>query len=184
MVDLYETILGQVRIFMNIFFFSMKYILAFIFIILGVISLISMKMGEIMQKFSSYQDFKSSTSMKKFKIVSGYMLIVIGVGFLLNYLLWFFYLILPQDGLLGRFVIQIVKNADIADLNFKMIFIELFGYILGFLSLITIIGIVISIYMLLQPKKSDRTKHHLSLLISSLIIGILFGFSNCFSYLL
>ncbi len=184
MVDLYETILGQVRIFMNIFFISMKYILAFIFIILGVITLISLKTGENKQKFSSYQDLKSSDSMKKFKIISGYMLIVIGMGFLFNYFLIFLYLILPQDGLLGSFVIQIALNVDIGEISFKLMFIELISYVLGFLSLMTTIGIIFSIYMLLQPRKSDKAKHHLGLLISSLIIGILFGFSNCFKYLL
>ena len=184
MIELYESILEQVRIFITIFFISMKYILAFIFIILGVITLISLKTGKNDQKFSNYQELNSSDSMIKFRIVSGYMLIVIGSGFLFNYLLFFLYLILPQDGLLGSFIIQIAMNVDIADMSFKLMFIELFGYVLGFLSLITIIGIVFSIYMLLQPRKSDRAKHHLGLLISSLIIGILFGFSNCFVYLL
>lgn len=141
-------------------------------------------MGENNPKFLNYQDTINLNSMKKLKIISGYMLIVIGTGFLFNYLLFLFYLILPQNGLLGSFVLQFVMNVNFADNSFKMIFIELFGYVLGFLSLFTIVGIIFSIFMLLQPRKSDRAKSSLSLLVTSLILGILFGFSNCFRYLL
>jgi len=162
----------------------MKYILAFIFIILGVISLISLRIGKNNQKFLNYPDPRNLDSMKKLKIISGYMLIVIGTGFLFNYLLFLLYLILPQNGLLGSFVLQIVMNVNFTDNSFKKVFIELFGYVLGFLSLFTIIGITFSIFMLLQPRKSDRAKSSIGLLISSLIIGILFGFSNCFKYLI
>ena len=125
MEDIFTSILGQVQLFSRIFFLSMKYILGGIFLLLGLISLLSLKILGNDWKQANYKDESRLEIVKKIRVISGFSFILIGIGFMFNFFLLLLILILPRDGLLGSLFFVIAENMDVMELSFC--FLELRG---------------------------------------------------------
>ena len=171
-----------VQNFTVIFFLSMKYIFSSILLILGAYTLISLKFLD--EKFRDSKEKVNLDYLKKKKVIIGIVYLSLGMGFLFNFFAIFLYFILPRDGLLSAIIFHLINNGDLLQASSVVMVSDFFTMLFAFLSFIALLSLFLSIWILLHDRQLNNSKSIVSWMISSLILGILFGFSYCLPFLL
>jgi len=173
-----------------IFFQYMKYIFAFILIILGILTLLSLRRIYFNAKILG--DKMDLEFIRKSKLSLGTTYIILGTGILFNYLTYF--LIICLDPLPDRFIFNFLNfNGDINPYYMNRIinistseyhFEKTIYYCFSLVSFYAIVHLFISIWYLLNNRSIDKPRKTIIWLFDSILLGILFGFSTCLPFLL
>ncbi len=186
MEEILIEILNEFNTFFILLFQYIKYIFAFILIMLGILTLLSLRKIYFNQKIVNKdvnEDF-----LRKCRLVLGTLYIIMGSGILFNYLTYFLILIL--DPLPDQFLQNFIINSIIKNLNYEEEYIiSLFescftsGFALG--SFFALLNVFLSFWYFFHNNVLKNPRDTLLFwLIPSVASGILFGFSTCLPFLL
>lgn len=187
MEDFMIDFLNRFNDFLILFFQYMKYIFAFILIMLGIFTLLSLRKIYFSMKLI-YKDVNIDF-LRKTRLILGTVYIILGSGILFNYLLYFLILILSPlpDQLLQNFIIDTI-NSYIKDLNYQEYILNLFDKCLSnafaLASFIALLNLFMSFWFFLNNRGVKTPRRTLEWLIISVASGIIFGFSSCLPLLL
>ena len=173
--------------FLELVFFYLKYIFFGILLIMGILTLLSLRGRYFLERLRYNQEEKLANSpLTKPRIILGSFYIVFAFGILFN---WFtYFLIIILDPLPDRLIFNYIEFAGIIDpfqLNrISDISLAIYDYEktiyygVGILSFVAVLDLMISIWQLINKGGKD-TKKVIITLISGLILGILSGFTTC-----
>jgi len=173
--------------FLILFFQYMKYIFGFLLIILGILTLLSLRKIYFDKKLVNNnvnEDF-----LRKCRLVVGTVYIIAGSGILFNYLIYFLILILNPlpDQLIQGFIIDFI-NSYIIDLDYQEYILTLFdkclsnAFALG--SFFALLGLSLSLWYFIHNRILKNPRDTLRWLTYSVASGIVFSFSSCLPLLL
>ena len=173
--------------FLELVFFYLKYIFFGILLIMGILTLLSLRGRYFLERLRYNQEEKLANSpLTKPRIILGSFYIVFAFGILFN---WFtYFLIIILDPLPDRLIFNYIEFAGIIDpfqLNrISDVSLAIYDYEktiyygVGILSFAAVLDIMISIWQLINKGGKDTKKTIISL-ISGLILGMLSGFTTC-----
>ena len=174
--------------FFILFFQYMKYIFAFILLILGILTLLSLRKLYFDKKLVNTnvnEDF-----LRKSRLIVGSVYIIMGSGILFNYLTYFLILILDPlpDQLISNFIINLINSIFenqyyIEEYIFEMIII-IVNDIFAFGSFFALLWLFLSFWYFFHNNILKNPRKTLIWLTSSVASGIVFGFSTCLPFLL
>ncbi|MFW9989295.1 MAG: hypothetical protein ACFFC3_11615 [Candidatus Odinarchaeota archaeon] len=176
--------------FFLIFCRYLKYIFVFIILIIGIFTLF--KLGRNYDHPKSVTMENKENFPKKSRLILGCCYIVLGIGFLFNYFIYFLIIILDPlpDRLIYNFItfsgidpFYLNGIRDISASQFpheKTIY-----YCFSFISLISILDILLSLWYLISCNRiTHNPRRTIIFLISGIIGGILFGFNTFLPFFL
>ena len=185
-----EKICTEFNSFALIFFQYFKYILVIVLIGCGILSLLKLRGHYFKSRsFSTENDTNKKDVLFKPRLIVGTVYIVIGFGFLFNYLIYFFIWFL--EPLPDRFIFSFIRLIDINPFNINKItdihlaiypHEQTIYYIVAMLSFANTIQLTISIWYLLYKVKNPRDT--IIWLFSSVPGGIIFGFTTYMPFML
>ena len=178
-------ILNGLNEFFILFFQYMKYIFAFILIILGILTLLSLRKIYFNKKLVDKdvnEDF-----LRKCRLIIGSAYIIMGSGILFNYLIYFLIIIL--NPLPDQFIQSFIINSIIQNLHFEeeyilTLFENCFSNFFAIGSFYALLTLLLMFWYFFSNKHLKNPQRTLYWLISSVASGIFFGFSTCLPYLL
>ena len=188
MEDLIIDFLNVFNNFLILFLQYMKYIFAFILLLLGMVTLLSLRKLYFDKKLVNAnvnEDF-----LRKCRLVVGSVYIIMGSGILFNYLIYFLILILEPlpDQIVQSFIIDSIKSY-FKDMNYQEYVLYMFdkclsnAFAVG--SFMALLNLFICFWYLFHNKILKNPRDTLIFwLIPSVALGILFGFSTCLPLLL
>ncbi len=162
---------------LNLFFF-LKFILGFVLIFIGLLTLLKLRGIYLQQKLK--QEEKENDQLIIVRITLGIVYIFLGVGILSNFLIYL--LIWTLDPLPDPFVFKIIStitDLKLEDLDNKYEKTLLYSISLG--SFIFLLELILSIYYFTNSNRLIHNPHSALLGIVGGLIGCLvFGFTTCF----
>jgi len=173
--------------FLELAFFYLKFIFFGILLIMGILTLLSLRGRYFLERLRYNKEEKLANSpLTKPRIILGSFYIVFAFGILFN---WFtYFLIIILDPLPDRFIFNYIEFAGIIDpfqLNrISDISLAIYDYEktiyygVAILSFVAVLDLMISIWQLINKGGKD-TKKTIVTLIGGLILGILSGFTTC-----
>ena len=185
MAEIMIEILNGLNNFFILFFQYMKYIFAFILIILGILTLLSLRKIYFTKKLIDKdvnEDF-----LRKCRLVIGSAYIIMGSGILFNYMTYFLILILTPlpDQFLQSFIIDsIIKNLNFEEEWILTLLEECFSSFFAIGSFYALLTLLLMLWYFFHNSILKNPQDALYWLISSIALGILCGFSTCLPYLL
>jgi hypothetical protein len=174
----------EINSFIELFFGYMKYIFFAILLIIGILTLLSLRGKYFLERLRYSKEQKlADNPMTKPRMILGSVYIVFAFGILLN---WFTYFLLAVlDPLPDRLIFNYISLSGIIDPfatnNISEISKTVYPYenygvvILSFLSLLTI---TISLWQIIN-KKGTNTKKSIISLITGVVTGLIAGFTTC-----
>lgn len=177
----------MINSFLELIFFYLKYIFFGILLIMGILTLLSLR-GRYFLERLRYSDEKKleNNPLTKPRIILGTFYIVFAFGILFN---WFtYFLIIILDPLPDRLLFTFIEFAGIVDpfqLNrISDVSMAIYSYEktmyygVAIMSFVAVLNLMISIWQLINKGGKD-TKKVIITLISGLVLGILSGFTTC-----
>ena len=171
--------------FVETYFFYLKFILVFIFLSLGISTLMKLRGIYFMNRVKKI-DVDEDPIIKE-RLSVGILYISLGLGILFNYLIYFLIWIL--DPLPERFVFRFINFHGRIDPEFmnrienieasKYPIEKSIYYCVAFLSFIALMHLVISIWLLLHNRTLEKIRKTYMWLVSSLLECVFFGFTTC-----
>ena len=173
--------------FLEIVFFYLKYIFFGILLIMGILTLLSLRGRYFLERLRYNQEEKlAHNPLTKPRIILGSFYIVFAFGILFN---WFtYFLIIILDPLPDRFLFTFNEFAGIVDpfqLNrISDISLTIYDYEktiyygVAILFFVAILNLMVSIWQLINKGGRD-SKKSIIMLVSGLGLGILSGFTTC-----
>ena len=177
----------EINSFIELLFGYLKYIFFSILLIIGILTLFSLRGKYILERIRYSKEEKlANNPMTKPRLILGWMYIVFAFGILLD---WFtYFLLVVLDPLPDRLIFDFISFSGIVNPfalnNISDISKTVYPYektiyygvaILSFLALLTI---VISLWQIINKEGTDTKKSIVSL-ISGVVMGILAGFTTC-----
>ena len=173
--------------FLELVFFYLKYIFFGILLIMGILTLLSLRGRYFLERLRYSQEEKlANNPLTKPRIILGSFYIVFAFGILFN---WFtYFLIIILDPLPDRLIFNYIEFAGIidpfqlnriSDLSLAIYDYEkTIYYGVAILSFVAVLDLMISIWPLIN-KGGKNTKKTIITLISGIVLGILSGFTTC-----
>jgi len=183
----FDDVFIEINSFIELLFGYLKYIFFGILLIIGILTLFSLRGKYILERLRYSKEEKlADNPMTKPRLILGSMYIIFAFGILLD---WFtYFLLVVLDPLPDRLIFNFVSLSGIVDpfaLNkISDISKAVYPYektiyygvaILSFLALLTI---VISLWQIIN-KEGVITKKSIVSLVSGVVMGILAGFTTC-----
>jgi len=177
----------MVNSFLELTFFYLKYIFFGILLIMGTLTLLSLRGRYFLERLRYNQEEKlANNPLTKPRIILGSFYIVFAFGILFN---WFtYFLIIILDPLPDRFIFNYIEFAGIidpfqlnriSDLSLAIYDYEkTIYYGVAILSFVAVLNLMVSILQLIN-KGGKNTKKAIVTLISGIGLGILSGFTTC-----
>lgn len=176
--------------FILIFFIFMKYIFVFILFSLGFLTLFKLRRVYFDLRCKGSRNDKDP--LKKERLILGFTYIFLGVGFLFNFLTIF--LIWVLDPLPDRVIFKFLNfnggiNPEymnrVEDIEAsKYPHERTIYYCFALVSFYGLLNLIISIWFFLHNRSMANPRNTLILMIESIIIGILFGFTTSLPFFL
>lgn len=176
-----------INYFFELTFSYLKYIFFVIFLVIGILTLISLRGRYFLERLRYSQEQKlADNPITKPRLIIGTIYIIIAFGILFN---WFTYLlIISLNPLPDRFVFNFIEFTDIfdpyglnriSDINMAQFeFEKTLYYLISIGSFASLLNIIISIWLLVNKGGKDAKKS-IIMLIGGIIGGILTGFTTC-----
>jgi len=181
--------------FFLVFFTYVKYIFAFILLIIGIMTLLRYRGAyryermRVQNKNLVEPDLKSK--LKQSHVILGSIYLCMSVGIFFNYFTYFLIWIL--DPLPDRFLFQFINFSDnidptylnrIADINASVYAYEkTIYYAFSFVSFIALVQIFVCIWTIVNKNNSlGNPMLVYSLLFSGIVEGMFFGFTTCLHF--
>ncbi len=176
-----------VNYFFELTFSYLKYIFFVILLVIGILTLISLRGRYFLERLRYSQEQKlADNPITKPRLIIGTIYIIIAFGILFN---WFTYLlIISLNPLPDRFVFNFIEFTDIfdpyglnriSDINMAQFeFEKTLYYLISICSFASLLNIIISIWLLVNKGGKDAKKS-IIMLIGGIIGGILTGFTTC-----
>jgi len=173
--------------FLELTFFYLKYIFFGILLIMGLLTLLSLRGRYFLERLRYSQEQKLADSpLTKPRLILGSFYIFFAFGILFN---WFtYFLIVILDPLPDRFIFTFIEFAGVMDpfqLNrISDISLTIYDYEktiyygVAILSFIAVLNIMISVWQLINKGGRD-SKKSIIMLVSGLGLGIFSGFTTC-----
>lgn len=173
--------------FLELVFIYLKYIFFGILLIMGILTLLSLRGRYFLERLRYNQEEKlADNPLTKPRIFLGSFYIVFAFGILFD---WFtYFLIIVLDPLPDRFIFNYIEFAGIIDpfqLNrISDISLAIYDYektiyyCFAILSFVAVLNLTISVWQLINKGGKD-TKKSIMTLISGLVLGNLSGFTTC-----
>ena len=183
----FDDVFIEINLFIELLFGYLKYIFFGILLIIGILTLFSLRGKYILERLRYSKEEKlADNPMTKPRLILGLMYIIFAFGILLD---WFtYFLLVVLDPLPDRLIFNFISLSGIVDPfalnNISDISKVVYPYektiyygvaILSFLALLTI---VISLWQIIN-KEGTITKKSIVSLISGVVMGILAGFTTC-----
>lgn len=176
--------------FFLIFSGYLKYIFVFIILTIGIFTLFNLR-GDYSKSKSSIMETQEDYP-RKSRLILGCCYIVLGIGFLFNYFIYFLIIILEPlpDHLIYNFItfngIDPFYLNGIRDINASQFPHEkTIYYCFSFISLTSILDIIVSFWYLTSNNRiTHNPRKTIIFLISGIIGGILFGFNSFLPFFL
>ncbi|NHJ23342.1 MAG: hypothetical protein EAX89_02115 [Candidatus Lokiarchaeota archaeon] len=176
-----------INYFFELTFSYLKYIFFVILLVIGILTLISLRGRYFLERLRYSQEQKlADNPITKPRLIIGTIYIIIAFGILFN---WFTYLlIISLNPLPDRFVFNFIEFTDIfdpyglnriSDINMAQFeFEKTLYYLISIGSFASLLNIIISIWLLVNKGGKDAKKS-IIMLIGGIIGGILTGFTTC-----
>ena len=183
----FDDVFIEINLFIELLFGYLKYIFFGILLIIGILTLFSLRGKYILERLRYSKEEKlADNPMTKPRLILGLMYIIFAFGILLD---WFtYFLLVVLDPLPDRLIFNFISLSGIVDPfalnNISDISKVVYPYektiyygvaILSFLALLTI---VISLWQIIN-KEGTITKKSIVSLISGVVMGVLAGFTTC-----
>ncbi len=176
-----------INYFFELTFSYLKYIFFVILLVIGILTLISLRGRYFLERLRYSQEQKlADNPITKPRLIIGTIYIIIAFGILFN---WFTYLlIISLNPLPDRFIFNFIEFTDIfdpyglnriSDINMAQFeFEKTLYYLISIGSFASLLNIIISIWLLVNKGGKDAKKS-IIMLIGGIIGGILTGFTTC-----
>jgi len=177
----------EINSFIELFFGYMKYIFFGILLIIGILTLLSLRGKYFLERIRYSKEEKlANNPMTKPRLILGTIYIVFAFGFLLD---WFtFFLLVVLDPLPDRLIFNFITLSGTIDLfalnNVSAIskttlpYEKTIYYGVAIVSFMALLTIVISLWQIIN-KERPVTKKSIISLMSGVVMGLLAGFTTC-----
>ena len=177
----------EINSFIELFFGYMKYIFFGILLIIGILTLLSLRGKYFFERIRYSKEQKlADNPMTKPRMVLGILYIVFAFGILLD---WFTYFLLAVlDPLPDRFIFNFISLSGIIDPfatnNISDIskavhpYEKTIYYGVAIVSFMAILTITISLWQIIN-KEGTKTKKSITSLITGIVTGLIAGFTTC-----
>ena len=179
-------VLAVVNDFFELSFFYMKFVFAGILLIMGVLTLLSLRGRYFLERLRYSKEEKlADNPLTKPRLIIGTLYIILGFGVVFNlftYLLIFILNPLPDrfvfifiefTGIVDPFYLNRISDIQLAQLEFE----KTIYYGLAAVSFISVLSILISARQLILGSGKD-SKKAIIMLAGGVMMGILFGFTT------
>ena len=163
----------------------MKCIFAFILLILGILTLLSLRKIYFDKKLNNNN--VNENFLRKIRLAVGSVYIIMGSGILFNYLTYFLILILNPlpDQILQHFIINtIIKTLNYKEDDILALFENCFYNFFALGSFYALLTLFIILWYFFNNRNLKNPHNAIYWLISTIASGIIFGFSTCLPFLL
>lgn len=196
--DIFDQILAGLNSFCKlindfaiIFFLNMKFIFAFMLLVIGALTLVKLRGIYKMERTRIKSENKSKSQLRKPRLVLGIIYIIMGIGILTGYFTSFLIWILETipDKFLFSFINfhgEFNPNAlnRIVDINKAIYEYEkTIYYAVAVVSLLAIMNVVLSVWYLINDNNLEPKKK-ITCLLSGIVMGMLVGWTPCLPLLL
>ena len=183
----FDDVFIEINSFIELLFGYLKYIFFGILLIIGILTLFSLRGKYILERLRYSKEEKlADNPMTKPRLILGLMYIIFAFGILLD---WFtYFLLVVLDPLPDRLIFNFISLSGIVDpfaLNkisdiSKVVYPyeKTIYYGVAILSFLALLTIVISLWQIIN-KEGTVTKKSIVSLISGVVMGILAGFTTC-----
>lgn len=196
--DIFDQLLASLNSFCKlindfavIFFLSMKFIFAFMMLVIGALTLVKLRGIYKMERTGIKSEKKSESQLRKPRLVLGIIYIIMGIGILTGYFTSFLIWIL--EPIPDRFLFSFINfhgefnpNAlnRIVDINKAIYEYEkTIYYAVAVVSLVAIMNVVLSVWYLINDNNRDPKKK-ITCLLSGIVMGMLVGWTPCLPLLM
>ncbi len=182
-----DDIFIMINSFIELVFGYMKYIFFGILLIIGILTLLSLRGKYFLERIRYSKEQKlADNPMTKPRLILATFYIVFAFGFLLD---WFtFFLLVVLDPLPDRFIFSFITISgtidpfglnNISDINTVVHpYEKTIYYGVAIVSFIALLTITISLWQIINKEGKD-TKKSIVALMSGIIMGLLTGFTTC-----
>ena len=184
--------LAVVNDFLELSFFYMKFIFAGILMLIGILTLLSLRGRYFLERLRYSKEEKlADNPLTKPRLIIGSLYIILGFGIIFN---WFTYLLIfTLNPLPDRFVFIFINFTELVDPFYLNRFSDLqlaqfeyektIYYGLAVVSFLSVLSILISVKQIVLGNGKDSRKA-IFMLIGGIIMGLLVGFTTCLPLLL